>query len=294
MRFHERAPFTPILARPPLAWPNGARLAIWVVPNVEYFHDDSLYGATIATAAVEPPDVPNYAWRDYGARVGIWRIMRILDGLGIPGTVALNSEVCGAYPEVVQACVERGWELMGHGRTNSESLSGASEGDERALIATVLETIERQAGKRPVGWLGPALAETHRTLDLLAEQGIQYVGDWVNDDQPYPLRTDHGPVVAMPYSIEVNDIGIFMRRGFTGPDYAQLLRDQCEVLLREGAESARVMCIALHPFIVGVPFRAKYLEQALAWMRQQEGVWFTTGAEILAAYRAATAPPGPA
>ena len=280
MRFHERAPFVPIPDRPPLAWPNGARLAVWVVPNIEHFEDDSLAGATIATPAVEPPDVPNYAWRDYGLRVGIWRTMRTLDRLRIRGTVALNGRVCQMYPTVVEACRARGWEFMGHGWTNSRSLSGLDQVEERARIAETLQTIEQATGTRPIGWLGPALAETASTLDVLAEHGVQYVGDWVNDEQPYPLRTSGGTLIAMPYSIEINDIGTFLRRGFSGPDYERMLLDQFEVLHAEGS---RVMCIALHPFITGVPFRAKYLDRALSAMRQQADVWFATGSEILAA-----------
>ena len=286
MRFHERAPFVPIDDRPPLAWPNAARLAVWVVPNIEHFEDDSLAGATIATPAVEPPDVPNYAWRDYGLRVGIWRTMRTLDRLRIRGTVALNGRVCQMYPTVVEACRARGWEFMGHGWTNSRSLSGLDQVEERARIAETLQTIEQATGTRPIGWLGPALAETASTLDVLAEHGVQYVGDWVNDEQPYPLRTSGGTLIAMPYSIEINDIGTFLRRGFSGPDYERMLLDQFEVLHAEGS---RVMCIALHPFITGVPFRAKYLDRALEAIRQHNDVWFATGSEILAAYLDAVA-----
>jgi peptidoglycan/xylan/chitin deacetylase (PgdA/CDA1 family) len=288
MRYHERAPFVPISKRPALRWPNGARLAVWVVPNIEHFEEESLAGATIATPAVEPPDIPNYSWRDYGLRVGIWRTMETLRRLEIPGTVALNARVCELYPEVVEACVELGWEFMGHGTTNSRSLSGMTRDEEERTIAHVLETIAASTGRRPIGWLGPALAETARTLDVLAANGVRYVADWVNDEQPYPLRVAGGTMIAMPYSIEINDIGTFMRRGFTGPDYAQMLLDQFEVLLEESATTAKVMCIALHPYITGVPFRARHLAAALARMREHDGVWFATGSQILTAYQSAT------
>jgi allantoinase len=287
MRYHERAPFVPITGRAKLTWPNKARLAVWIVPNIEYWHEDSLKGGTIATGATEPPDVPNYSWREYGARVGIWRMMRMMDDLGIKGTVALNSDVCSAYPQIVEACVGLGWEFMGHGRTNSASMNALPEHEERAVISDVLETIERKTGTRPIGWLGQGLAETYRTLDILAENGVQYVGDWVSDEQPHPLGTSSGrEIVAMPYSLEINDIGIFMRRGFTGPDYDRMIRDQFDVLYEEAAETAKVMCIALHPYITGVPFRARHLEAALKYMREKKRVWFTTGSEILAAYKA--------
>lgn len=290
MRYHERAPFIPITQRPVLRWPNGARLAVWVVPNIEHFEEDSLAGATIATAAVEPPDIPNYSWRDYGLRVGIWRTMETLRRLAIPGTVALNARVCELYPEVVRACVELGWEFMGHGCTNSLSLSGMSVDEERKTIISTLATIEAHSGVRPQGWLGPALAETPRTLEILSENGIRYVADWVNDEQPYPLRVERGSMTSMPYSIEINDIGTFMRRGFTGPDYQRMLMDQFEVLYNESAVTGKVMCIALHPFITGVPFRARHLELALTQMREHGDVWFATGSEILEAYQATHSP----
>lgn len=287
MRYHERAPFVPITARPKLSWPNKARLAVWVVSNIEYFHEESLHGATVATPATVAPDVPNYSWRDYGARVGIWRTMRVLKDLDIKGTVALNSDVVHHYPQVVEACVELGWEFMGHGRTNSASMNGLPEHEERAVIPDVLETIEKKTGKRPIGWLGQGLQETPHTLDILAENGVRYVGDWVNDEQPYPLATTHGTdVVAMPYSLEVNDIAAFLRYGFTGLDYDRMLRDQFDVLYEEGAETGKVMCIALHPFITGVPFRSRHLEAALTYMREKKRVWFATGSEILTAYEA--------
>lgn len=287
MRYHERAPFVPITKRPALRWPNGARLAVWVVPNIEHFEEESLHGATIATPAAEAPDIPNYSWRDYGLRVGIWRTMETLRRLEIPGTVALNARVCELYPEVVSACVDLGWEFMGHGATNSRTLSGLSEGDERRTIAAVLATIALATGVSPKGWLGPALAETQHTLELLAEHGVRYVADWVNDEQPYPLHVANGTMTSIPYSIEINDIGTFMRRGFTGPDYQRMILDQFEVLYEESAVTGKVMCIALHPFITGVPFRARHLDAALTTMREREGVWFATGSQIIDAYHSA-------
>ena len=287
MRYHDRAPFVPITKRPVLRWPNGARLAVWVVPNIEHFEEESLHGATIATPAAQAPDIPNYSWRDYGLRVGIWRTMETLRRLDIPGTVALNSRVCELYPEVVSACVHLGWEFMGHGSTNSATLSGLSEDDERRTIATVLSTIASATGSSPKGWLGPALAETQHTLELLAEHGVRYVADWVNDEQPYPLHVANGAITSIPYSIEINDIGTFMRRGFTGPDYQRMILDQFEVLYEESAITGKVMCIALHPFITGVPFRARHLAIALATIREREGVWFATGSQIIDAYHSA-------
>lgn len=287
MKFTERAPFVPIGERPKLSWPNGKRLAVWIVPNIEHYEADLLHGPTVATPAVEPPDVPNFTWRDYGMRVGVWRLMETMERLEVRGTVALNARVCELYPSVVSACVKLGWEFMGHGKTNSRPLSGMKADEETTLIPEVLATIERATGRRPRGWLGPGLAETDRTLDLLAEHGVQYVADFVNDDQPYPLTADAGTVYSLPYAIETNDIGAFVRRSFTPADWGTLLRDNFDVLYAESATTAKVMCIALHPWIVGQPFRAKHFEAALAYMRGHADAWFATGGEIVDAYRTA-------
>lgn len=163
MRYFERAPFVPITERPPLRWPNGSRLAVWVVPNIEYWYEDSLVGAAIVGVPKDVPDIANYSWRDYGLRVGIWRMMDVLQGLKIPATVALNSLVCDYYPQVVAAGVKLGWEFMGHGRTNSERLSGITEADERKQIREVLDRIARETGTPVRGWLGPGLTETYHT-----------------------------------------------------------------------------------------------------------------------------------
>ena len=201
--------------------------------------------------------------------VGIWRQMEMMKELSIPGTVALNSLVCEVYPQVVRACMELGWEFMGHGRTNSESLNGMDEHRERDVIAEVLSRIEAFTGRWPAGWLGPGLAETHRTLDILAEYGVRYTADWVNDDQPHRLHTSHGDIVSLPYSNEINDIGVF-RRGQTGGEFEQIIKDQFDQLYEDSAHTGRVMCIALHPYITGVPHRARHLKAAFQYMQGAE------------------------
>ena len=289
MRYFERAPFVPIVDRPVFRWPNDARLAVWVVPNIEAFDEDSLAGNATVVVPKETPDIPNYAWRDYGLRVGIWRNIESFRQLGIRCTVALNSDVCRLYPRVIEACTELGWEFMGHGRTNSQLLPGLAEPAERALLAEVLDTIARGTGRKPAGWLGPGLAETHNTVDLLAELGVRYVADWVNDDQPYRLLTKHGEIVSVPYSVELNDLPVFVRKNAPWQVFEDMVREQFAVLYREGATSPRVMCIALHPYITGVPYRAARLEALLRDLKEQPGVWFATGTEILEAYLAGTA-----
>ncbi|HZU07927.1 MAG TPA: polysaccharide deacetylase family protein [Chloroflexota bacterium] len=281
-----RYDYSAIVTRPPLRWPNDARVAVWVIPNIEHFHIDRPGTALRPESAQQAPDVYNFAWRDYGLRVGIWRLMAILDKYGVRATVALNAEVCDHYPLIVQEGVKRGWEFMGHGLTNSQRLAGLSEAEEREVIARTLARIEQAVGRRPRGWLGPGLAETWRTPDLLAEAGIEYVGDWCADDQPFPMRVARGELIAMPYTVELNDIPLFLHHHFTGQQFYEAIRDQFDVLYQEGRESGRVMAIALHPFITGVPHRAKYLDQALAYVTGHRHVWLATGSEILDAYRA--------
>ena len=295
MRYHEHSPFVPITRRPPLRWPNNARVAVWIVPNIEYFDEETLGGVTISKMPPKAPDIVNYSWHDYGMRHGVWRIMDIMKRLDIPGTVALNALVCDHFPEVVDGCTDLGWEIMGHGLTNSRALSAMEPDEERETIATVLSKIEKHTGKRPIGWLGSGLQETPHTLEVLARNGIRYVGDWINDDQPYPLHlTDGGTIMSVPYSIELNDIGIFLKHGFTGNDFEDILLDQFTTLYEEGAVTGKVMCIALHPYITGAPFRARHLAAALAKMREYPDVWFATGSQILAAYEAAVSvTPGP-
>lgn len=288
MRYFERSPFVPITERPKLRWPNGSRLAVWVVPNIEFWYEDSMVGGSLVAPPKALPDIANYSWRDYGMRVGIWRQMDILKRLEIPATVALNSLVCEYYPQVVAAGVKLGWEFMGHGRTNSERLSGISEESERTQIKEVVDTISKATGSPVRGWLGPGLTETNITLDVLAEHGVDYVADWVNDEQPQPLKAASRELIAMPYSSEINDIPHFLGHGGSAPEFEQIIKTQFDVLYRESAATGKVMCVALHPYLTGVPFRAHHLENALAYMRQKSDVWFATGSQIHDAYRAAT------
>ena len=284
-REHGRFPYSAIVDRPPLKWPNGARVALWVIPNIEHFlFDRPSTPITTATLSLVP-DVLNYAWRDYGVRVGIWRMMELMEKHGIKGTVALNSDVCEHYPRIIEAGKQLGWEWMGHGFSNSVLISEQSEAEERALIEKVVKTITASVGKAPRGWLGPALSETVHTLDILAENGIEYVGDWVNDDQPYPMRVKSGQMYAMPYSTEINDIPALIGLHQSPERFGQMICDQFDVLYEDGAKTGRVMSICLHPFLVGHPHRSKYFDKALAHIRSRQEVWVTTGSEILDWYK---------
>jgi allantoinase len=275
-----------IFERKPFAWPEGKTLAVWIIPNVEAWSYDSAVGVTTSpNPGNVVPDVINYAWREYGMRVGLWRIAEVLDSAGVRATVALNSSVCEIFPKAVEEMKKRHWEFMGHGITNSQLLSSTSGVDEeRKLIQTALRTIEHTAGERPKGWLGPGLAETFNTLDILAEEGVRYVGDWNNDDQPYPMKVRKGKLFSLPYCMELNDIGLFARHGYTGEEYLRAVTDQFETLYAESRKLARVMGIPLHPFLTGQPLHIKYFQQAIAHMQKQDRVWFATGNEIAEAY----------
>jgi peptidoglycan/xylan/chitin deacetylase (PgdA/CDA1 family) len=266
-------PYRAIVDHPPVIWPNGARVAVWVVPNIEHFH---LELGPLA------PDVRNYSRRDYGNRVGIWRLMDVLEANGVRGTVALNGEVARHYPRIMQECARLNWELMGHGMTNSVVLTGLARETEAALIAETRKAIEDN-GRTMRGWLGPGLTETFATLDLLRENGVEYVCDWVNDDLPY--RMNNG-LYSIPYSIELNDMPLFNAPSIDIDDFYRRICETIDVLYEEGARNGRVMGIALHPFLIGVPHRIRYLDRALKYIAAHGKVWFATGHEIIEAYRA--------
>ena len=280
---HDRFDYSAIVDRPRLSWPNGARVAVWVIPNIEHFLFDRP-STRIATLPVNP-DVLNYSWRDYGVRVGIWRMMEVMEKYGVKGTVALNSDVCDRYPRIIEEGRKLGWEWMGHGTNNSTLINNQTEAEERALIKQVVGTIAKSVGKTPRGWLSPALSETVRTPDILAENGIEYVCNWVNDDQPYPMRVKKGSMISMPYSTEINDIPALLDLHQSPETFGQMICDQFDVLYEDGAKTGRVMSICLHPFLVGYPHRSKYFAKALAHVTSRQDVWLTTGSEITDWYK---------
>lgn len=282
---HNRFPYSAIVDRKPLHWPKGARVAVWVIPNIEHFlFDRPSTSVTHATTSLVP-DVLNYSWRDFGVRVGIWRLMEIMERHGFKGTVALNSDVCDRYPRIIEEGNRLSWEWMGHGTNNSTLINRQSEDEERALIGGVVQTIERATGRHPRGWLSPALSESHRTLDILAENKIEYVCNWVNDEQPYPMRVKSRSILSMPYSIEINDIPAFLDQKQSGETFGRMICDQFDGLYEDGAKSGRVMAIALHPFLIGHPHRSKYFAQALAHIASRQEVWIAKGGEIADWYK---------
>ena len=286
---HSRFEYSAIVHRPKLSWPGGARVAVWVVPNIEHFRFDRPAASLEPYTAGMYPDVLNYGWRDYGARVAVWRLLEVIERRGFKATAALNSDVCHHYPRILQAIADVGWEVMGHGQNNSTPINAQSEAEERELIAETVRTLESATGHRPRGWLGPALCESTRTPDLLAEAGLTYVADWTNDEQPYRMAVRTGSMHSIPYSLEVNDFPAFLTMRQSAEGFGQLIRDYFDGLYEDGASTGRVMAICLHPFLTGHPHRAKYVDQALAHIASRQDVWLATGGEIIDWYAAHTA-----
>ncbi|MDX2827774.1 polysaccharide deacetylase family protein [Streptomyces ipomoeae] len=274
--------YRPIVKREPLHWPDGARVAFYIGLNIEHYQIDRPSTSTFPGTAHLTPDPLNYGWRDYGPRVGFWRLLKALDRHRIRASVLLNSDVADRYPQIIEAGRERDWAWLAHGKNNSVFQADMTPDEERAYLTEVVDTIEKATGTRPCGWMGPALTETFHTPELLAELGLSYVLDWTNDDQPYRLNVPG--MLSVPYSVELNDIGLFVSKGLTGPDFVRTVKDQLDQLHEDAADGGRVMALALHPFVIGQPFRHKYLEQALEYVANHPGVWLTTSDEIAAHY----------
>jgi peptidoglycan/xylan/chitin deacetylase (PgdA/CDA1 family) len=276
--------YSPIVTRKKLTWPNGARVAFWVIPNIEFF---SLADRIPASTTGKMPDIPSWAVRDYGNRIGVFRFMDVFDKYGIRATVALNSDICIHHPMIIAEGNKRQWEWMGHNKTNSKRLIDMTEDEEPKAIKEALDTIARVAGKRPKGWLGSGLQETWNTLDFLAAEGVDYVCDWVNDDQPYEMTLESGKkIYSIPYSQDINDIPAFERQHRTAEEFRDMICRQFDTLYAEGAQSGRAMSICLHPYLTGRAYRIHALDQALAYICGHKDVWRATGSEIIAAYKA--------
>lgn len=272
--------YLPIVSRPRLEWPNGARVAVWIGLNIESFLPDRR-GATHDPGTTSlTPDPLNAGWREYGPRVGVWRIMESLDRHGLRASVLLNSDACAAYPELIDEGNKRGWAWLAHGRTNSELWTDMPIEVERERLREVVETIERATGHRPRGWLGPAMSETPNTPALLAELGASYILDWNMDDQPFPLNVPGAKMISVPYSVEVNDYGFYLTYGHMPEEFYRTIVDQFEVLYEDSAQSGRVMAVALHPLTSGHPYRFRHLDRALAYLASRKDVWLATSDEI--------------
>lgn len=277
MKTH-RYDYSPIIRRKPLKWPNDARVALMVAPNIEFFHIDKVIPGTAST---QLPDVTGYALRDYGSRIGVFRMMEVLDKHGVRVTVLLNADVCSHHPAIIEEGNTRKWEWLGHGVTNNIRMNHYPPEEEAGVIRNIKETIRAATGIAPRGWLGPGGGdESPDTLDHLAAAGFDYVCDWGFDDQPVAMRVESGRMLAIPYQQGLNDIRVMFQGGHTPKDWLQMVRDQFDTLYAEGVSQGRVMTIPLHPFVIGLAFRIKYLDEALKYICAHEGVWKATGAEI--------------
>jgi peptidoglycan/xylan/chitin deacetylase (PgdA/CDA1 family) len=287
---HDRYDWSMLPRRKPVAWPGGARIALWVVPALEWFPLNMAGQPFKPPGAMQTayPDLRHYTLRDYGNRVGIFRIMQALGRHAIPATVAVNAAVALRYPSLIERCKALGWEFIANGLDMDHLHHGGLDpAEEKRWIEQSLEILRRATAAPVRGWLSPAKSESFQTLDLLGQAGIDYVCDWVNDDMPYAMRTAAGPLVAMPHPIDIDDYTILVNNHHTEDDFRDQLIDHFDVLYRESAhEGGRVMAISLHPWVIGQPYRIRALEEALAHIMRHKGVWPATGSQILEAWRA--------
>ncbi len=276
----ERHAYSAIVDRPPLTLPGGARIIVWTIVNLEVWDISRPMARQILPAPMgQPllPDVPNWSWHEYGMRVGVWRFFELYRRLGIVPTLAINARVCLDYERVAGEARELGWEFMGHG---FEQMPIHKIEDQAAMIERAMGTLEAFTGSRPVGWLGPGLTQTYDTPDILAAAGVKYIGDWVYDDEPTVIQTATGPLVTLPYSVELNDIPMMIVQHHESGYWQRRCCDQFDRLWQEGSTRPRIMAMAIHPYISGQPHRIKYLEQVYEHINAHPGVIHWTGAQI--------------
>ncbi len=280
LRHHGRYPHSPITQRTLPPWPNGRGLAVYVALNLEHY----AFGEGLVedlVPGIPAPDVLNNSWREYGNRVGAWRLLKLFQQHDLPVTLLLNSELYGAWPQLVAAYRAHGAEIASHGRTNSQHQAALDETAERALIDLVTTTIAMHEGRAPAGWLSPWIAETLCTPDLLQEAGYQYVLDWCMDDQPVWMSTRAGRILAVPYPQELNDSAAIIARQVGAAEFADMIVDQFEEMLLQAEEQPLVMGIALHAMIAGQPFRLRHLRRALQHIAlRREACWLTTAGQV--------------
>ena len=281
----DRVPYSAIIDRPPLALPGGARMVIWTIVNVEEWDIERPMPRSVLSPPMgQPlmPDLPNWAWHEYGMRVGFWRLLDCLKRFDIPVTLAINGSVCATYPRVASAALEAGWEFMGHG-FNQRPMHQIE--DELEVINQTIEAIHSFTGRVPRGWESPGLTETFDTIDHLAAAGIEYVADWVLDDQPVDIATKDGSVLSIPYTVETNDITMIALQQHESREIFERTKAQFDQLYQESAEITRIMAISLHPYITGAPHRIGQLETFLSYLNDKPGVLMWTGEQILNWYR---------
>jgi len=288
---HNRFPYSPIVDRPDFTWPGGRRLAVYVALCVEHF----AYGSGLGLAyspGLSHPNSYNWAWREYGNRVGGWRLKELFDEADLPLSILLNTECYEHCPELVAAFRERGDEFVAHGRTNSENQNGMAIDDERVLVRAVTEAISAHEDRAPGGWMSPGAHPSANSEDLLAEAGYRYTLDWPMDDQPVWMMTKSGPLLSVPYPHEVNDVPMIVLHDGTGQAFAEMAMNNFDEMLRQSRGQSLVYGITIHTFIVGQPFRIHQFRRVIEHMlARRDDVWFTTAGEIAAHFTSLVPPP---
>jgi peptidoglycan/xylan/chitin deacetylase (PgdA/CDA1 family) len=284
--------WSPIVGRPHFAWPNGARLAVCVLVHLEHLEWLPPKSAVIAASAVhrgpypDIPDIHETSPHEYANRVGAFRVFDLLDELKIPATVPMDTIVADHYPYLVDQCLSRRWEIIGHGASASQTISQAlAEDAERKIISGNVAAIERATGRRPRGWAGVEYAQSIRTVALLAEAGLDYVCDWPNDEQPYELAGTDRAMTVLPVSVHLDDVYAHRMRGVTMESLSNAIIAASDRLVRDGGDRARTLVLGIHPWISGQPFRIGFLRSALAHLAATDGVWFATGSTIVDSFR---------
>ena len=276
----ERFEESPIVRRPVRPMPNGARIAVWTIVNVEDWDITGPMPRQVLPApqgAATLPDVPNWAWHEYGLRVGFWRLFDALRSRDIRATTSINAKVCNTYPSVAGAMRDANWEFMAHG-LHQRAMHTLE--DQRGDVREAARIIREFTGKPSRGWLGPGLTETWDTPEILKGEGFDYVADWVNDDLPYTIETAAGPLVSVPYSVELNDLPMMVLQHRPSAEWLIRCRDTFDRLYAEGADRPRVMAMAVHPYVSGVPHRIAAFEAVYDYIAQHNDVWMATGDEI--------------
>lgn len=280
LRHHHRYDYSALPDRPVYDWPGGKRLALCICNNIEIFAYREGLGSDSAVMGA-PQTHRNYAWRDYGNRVGQWYLFDLLEELGLPASHNVNAQVLRDYPQILNRIKARGDEIVAHGRTNSERQDSYDEAGEARLIAETTEEITRLWGRQPKGWMGPYFAQSEVTLDLLREAGYDYMLDWPADDQPFWMRTRSGPILSVPYSVEVNDSPSLVFRQEAMASFERMIMDQFDEMLHQSAKRPLVCTVVLHSFIIGHPYRLRALRRALKHaLRWREDLWITTPGEV--------------
>jgi len=276
----DRYDYLPLIDRPRIRWPNDARVAFWVAPNIEFYEMDPPDGQGRPLWPRPHPDVLNYSLRDYGNRSGVWRVIEALDHFDVRASVSLNAAMCDHMPDIVSACVKLKWELFSHGIYNTRLISGLTEDEVRHVIRDSVETIRQHSGIDVAGCLAPAISTTETFFDLLPEFGIKYCVDMVPDDQPIPIKVRRDKLISVPYSTEINDVRVIGVRGYSADEWAAMIKAFFDQLYREGADNGMVVCMPLHPFVIGHPHRIHALYDVLKHVTSHADVWLATAREI--------------